>query len=159
MGLLSAAVLTLSLACSPGGPDEAASPKAKPTASASAPPSAPEGAPSAKPSPLPPLKLDTLLDGKLTEVARQGETRGSAGFDYPEGQDKEGLLVVLMQCHGKGTLKISVKTMEAAYTLDCTDRKVESSAYEFNVGGTAKKGVVSVQASSGVRWSGVVGRS
>lgn len=100
------------------------------------------------------------LDDSETVVARHGETRGGGTFEFGEGE-KGDALIIAVRCQGKGEIEVSVKPVNVGFTLECVDSEASTSTSTYNqvsVAGVEKKGTVSVQAPSSVRWSMTIGR-
>ncbi|MER7197021.1 hypothetical protein [Streptomyces sp. CB01635] len=97
------------------------------------------------------------MDQDQTLAARQGETRGSRIFSFKKGQ-KGDALIIAVRCQGKGELKVSVKTVHAAFPLACVDGEVSTTYNMVNMSGADKEGTVAVTAPSAVRWSMTIGR-
>lgn len=102
------------------------------------------------------------LDDSETVVARQRETRGGGTFEFGEGE-KGDALIIAVRCQGKGEIEVSVKPVNVGFTLECVDSEASTSTStstynQVSVAGVEKKGAVSVQAPSSVRWSMTIGR-
>ncbi|MCR3725833.1 hypothetical protein FHS35_002681 [Streptomyces umbrinus] len=100
------------------------------------------------------------LDDSETVVARQRETRGGGTFEFGEGE-KGDALIIAVRCQGKGEIEVSVKPVNVGFPLECVDSEAGTSTSTYNqvsVAGVEKKGTVSVQAPSSVRWSMTIGR-
>ncbi|MQS99942.1 hypothetical protein FF041_06830 [Streptomyces jumonjinensis] len=67
-------------------------------------------------------------------------------------------MIVLVRCQGKGTIKVTVRPVNSSFPLDCVDGEVVTTYNQLALRGVEKKGTVSVQAPSGVRWSMTIGR-
>ncbi|MFE4683000.1 hypothetical protein ACFRNJ_19515 [Streptomyces sp. NPDC056721] len=139
-------MLPLVVACSPDHPDSGET--SEPAA-----PSKSESATPVRES----VKSPPELDGTETVAGRQSGTRGGRILEYRKGQKGQDLIVAV-RCQGKGEIKVSLNPVKAGFSLKCVDGEVTTNYNQVGVTGVEKKGTVSVQAPSTVRWSLTIGR-
>jgi hypothetical protein len=97
------------------------------------------------------------LDGEQTLLARQEPTRGNGSIAFGRGKKGDALLLVV-RCQGDGRVEVSVRPTRASFPVDCGEDEAITYEHHVAVGGAERAGTVSVEASSGVRWSLAVGR-
>ncbi|MEU2558766.1 hypothetical protein ABZ626_05400 [Streptomyces longispororuber] len=145
--LLASAALT---ACS-GSTDTSA--EARPTRSATATPTAEQ----ARPERLPGESVTAaprLPEGKaLTKVAAAKGNR-----NIPLGRIGKGPLSVLVNCQGKGTLKVTLQPMGMRFPLSCVKGEVSSAYNELSLKKARAKATIKVTAPSTLRWSLTAGQ-
>lgn len=96
---------------------------------------------------------------KLPEGKALAEIAAAKGNqDVPLGRIAAGPLSVLVNCQGKGTLKVTIQPMGMSFPLDCVDGQVSSTYNELGLKKSRPEGTVTVTASSAVRWSLTVGQ-
>lgn len=96
---------------------------------------------------------------KLPEGKALAEIAAAKGNqNVPLGRVAAGPLSVLVNCQGKGTLKITVQPMGMNFPLDCVDGEVSSTYNELGLKKSRPEGTVTVTAPSAVRWSLTVGQ-
>ncbi|MFG2661127.1 hypothetical protein [Streptomyces sp. NPDC048425] len=139
-------MLPLVVACSPDHPDSGkASKPAGPSKSESSTPAGES------------VKSPPDLDGTETVAGRQRGTRGERTLEYRKGEKGQDLIVAV-RCQGKGEIKVSLNPVKARFPLKCVDDEVTTIYNQVGVTGVEKRGTVSVQAPSTVRWSMTIGR-
>ncbi|MFD4712981.1 hypothetical protein ACFWN5_25360 [Streptomyces sp. NPDC058430] len=146
LALLPAVMLPLVVACSPDHPDSGKASK----------PAAPNKSEPATPT-RESVKIPPELDGTETVAGRQSGTRGGRTLEYRRGQKGKDLIVAV-RCQGKGEIKVSLNPVKVGFPLKCVDGEVTTTYNQVGVTGVEKKGTVSVQAPSTVRWSLTIGR-
>ncbi|QIB48952.1 hypothetical protein G3H79_19430 [Streptomyces aureoverticillatus] len=70
----------------------------------------------------------------------------------------KGALSVLVNCRGKGTLKVTVQPMGINFPLDCVNGEVSSTYNELGLKEARPEGTIKVTASSRVQWSLTAGQ-
>ncbi|MGW7275636.1 hypothetical protein ACWGH5_34560 [Streptomyces sp. NPDC054864] len=96
---------------------------------------------------------------KLPEGKALAEIAAAEGNqNVPLGRVAAGPLSVLVNCQGKGTLKVTVQPMGMDFPLDCVDGEVSSTYNELGLKKPRPEGTVTVTAPSAVRWSLTVGQ-
>lgn len=101
----------------------------------------------------------------VTEAPRLPEGEALAEVATAKGNQEvplrriaKGPLSVLVNCQGKGTLKVTVKPMGMSFPLECVDGEVSSTYNELGLKKARPKGTVTVEAASTVRWSLTIGQ-
>jgi hypothetical protein len=97
------------------------------------------------------------LDPGASLAGRQKVTAGSADLPYLKGR-KGDALTVAVSCQGEGRITVTVRPVHVSFPLECGADQVSTVSNEVAVSGVERSGVVSVEASSAVRWSLTVGR-
>ncbi|QKW10689.1 hypothetical protein HUT18_06895 [Streptomyces sp. NA04227] len=64
----------------------------------------------------------------------------------------------MVNCEGKGTLKVEVKPVEVRFPLECVEGEVSSTMNQVVLKRERSDGWVSVTAPSSVRWALTVGK-
>jgi hypothetical protein len=105
----------------------------------------------------PPVQKPPELDSDETLAGRQKATRGNASVAFSKGK-KGDALIVAVRCQGKGTIKVTVKSVHVSFPLNCLTGEVSTTYNQLAVSGVDHSGVVSVEAPSAVHWSLTVGR-
>ncbi|MFJ8828343.1 hypothetical protein ACIREE_42395 [Streptomyces sp. NPDC102467] len=151
--ILAAAALPLTGACSADHADSESKAKSLPHASSPASPSA---------SPVEgdqtPVKVPPELDPGEKLAGRQGATHGGRTIAFAKGGRKGDALIVAVRCEGKGTMKVAVKPVTAAFPLECLAGEVSTTYNQLGLSGVEKEGTVSVTAPSTVNWSMTIAR-
>ncbi|MFE9875212.1 hypothetical protein [Streptomyces sp. NPDC005784] len=107
----------------------------------------------AQPSRLKPPELDS----GASLAGRQKVTTGNASIPYSKGR-KGGALTIAASCQGEGKITVAVRPVDVSFPLECNAEQVSTVSNEVALSGVERSGVVSVEASSTVRWSLTVGR-
>ena len=97
------------------------------------------------------------LDPGASLAGRQKATTGNAGIPYGKGR-KGDALTIAASCQGEGKITVTVRPVHVSFPLQCGADQVSTASNEVALSGVERSGVVSVEASSGVRWSLTVGR-
>ncbi|MFJ9543621.1 hypothetical protein ACIRPX_41265 [Streptomyces sp. NPDC101225] len=105
----------------------------------------------------PPVEKPPELEPDETLAGRQKATTGNASIEFSGGK-KGDALIVAVRCQGKGTVKVAVRSVHVTFPLECLADQVSTTYNQLDVSGVNRSGVVSVEASSAVRWSLTVGR-
>ncbi|WP_406100677.1 hypothetical protein OG698_00380 [Streptomyces sp. NBC_01003] len=103
------------------------------------------------------MKSPPELDGTETVAGRQSGTRGGRTLEYRKGEKGQDLIIAV-RCRGKGEIKVSLNPVKVSFPLKCVGGEVTTTYNQVGVAGVEKKGTVSVQAPSTVRWSMTIGR-
>jgi len=150
---MAAAVLVLPVAaCTQDGAEPKHSTQSTPTTrpGSSAKPTSGTGA-------QPSVRKPPELDGTETLAGSRGETKGNASFEFSHGNKGEALIVAV-HCRGKGTMLVTVKSVDVSFPLECLAGEVSTTYNQVSVTGAERSGTVSVQAPTSVHWSMTVGR-
>jgi hypothetical protein len=99
-------------------------------------------------------KAPKLVSG--VPLAQAASARGNRELEL--GHITSQPLAVLVNCQGKGTLKVEVRPMGLSFPLECVSTEVSSTYNEMRLKKGREHGVVSVTAPSSVRWSLTVGQ-
>ncbi|MFF9126504.1 hypothetical protein ACF09J_24920 [Streptomyces sp. NPDC014889] len=97
------------------------------------------------------------LDPGVSLAGRQKVTTGNASIPYSKGK-KGNALTVAASCQGEGKITVTVRPLHVSFPLECGAGQVSTVSNEVALSGVERSGVVSVEASSAVRWSLTVGR-
>ncbi|MFJ3497247.1 hypothetical protein ACIPPJ_27150 [Streptomyces sp. NPDC086091] len=103
------------------------------------------------------MQQPPALDSGETLAGRQKATSGNATVDFSAGRKNEAL-VVAVRCEGRGTIKVSVSSVDVSFPLECRSDEVSTTYNQVAVTGSDREGSVSVEAPAAVRWSMTIGR-
>ncbi|WEH17310.1 hypothetical protein [Streptomyces sp. VNUA24] len=99
------------------------------------------------------------LDMAERIVLRRDGARGSAAMEFGKAKKGDGkALTVGAECEGEGEIEVSLRPMDASFSVACGDGEVSGEYNEFSVEDAVRAGTVTVNAPSTVRWSLSVGR-
>ncbi|MEV5011543.1 hypothetical protein [Streptomyces sp. NPDC055692] len=105
----------------------------------------------------PSLLRSPELDPGASLAGRQKVTTGNASVPYNKGK-KGDALTIAASCQGEGKITVTVRPVHVSFPLECGADQVSTVSNEVALSGVERSGVVSVEASSAVRWSLTVGR-
>lgn len=100
-------------------------------------------------------KAPALVEGKVK--AQTANAQGNQELEI-RGGIKAGPLSILVNCQGKGTLKVSVQPVGLSFPLDCVEGEVSSTLNTIDLKRARGYGTVNVTAPSRVRWAVTVGQ-
>jgi hypothetical protein len=100
-------------------------------------------------------KAPALVEGKVK--AQAANAQGDRELEI-RGGIKAGPLSILVNCQGKGTLKVSVQPLGLSFPLTCVDGEVSSTLNKIDLKRSRGYGTVNVTAPSRVRWAVTVGQ-
>ncbi|MFI7006861.1 hypothetical protein [Streptomyces sp. NPDC050145] len=92
-------------------------------------------------------------------LAQVASVRGSRVVELDGGirKSRKRPLSIMVNCQGRGALKVTVRPIGMKFPLACTEGRVQSAYNQIEVAETHDEASVKVVGASGVRWSMAVG--
>nr|WP_237540308.1 hypothetical protein [Streptomyces sp. SID4917] len=124
--------------------------------------------PATKPTPLPPSstpesnRAEHVEGETVTEAPKpvnggkvllSTESRRGNAILPLKGEIGAGLLAIQVNCHGKGTLTVSLEPVGLSFPLECVNQEVSSTYNEMHLKRARSEGTVQITAPSTVQWS------